>query len=178
MRHIALIRAVNVGGVPMNMEKLRALAGELGLDDARTIVTSGNLVFSADRRKPAALEAALEKGVAEQFDIRTDVIVRTAKEWQALVADNPFAKEAEADPGYLIVMPMKVEPAAGSEDKLRAAIKGEERIAVVGRTLFIVYPSGIARSKLTINVIDRNLGTRGTGRNWNTVLRIEKMLAG
>jgi uncharacterized protein (DUF1697 family) len=176
MRHVALIRAVNVGGVPMNMETLRGLAGELGLADARTIVTSGNLVFSAERRKPAALEAALEKGVAERFDIRTDVIVRTAKEWQAVISDNPFPEEAAANPGHFIVMPMKSEPAPGSEDKLRAAIKGEERIAVVGRTLFIVYPDGIGRSKLTINVIDRNLGTRGTGRNWNTVLRIGKML--
>jgi uncharacterized protein (DUF1697 family) len=58
---------------------------------------------------------------------------------------------------------------------LKAAIKGREIVRAKGRELYIVYPDGIGRSKLTIALIEKKLNTRGTGRNWNTVLKLLEM---
>jgi uncharacterized protein (DUF1697 family) len=55
---------------------------------------------------------------------------------------------------------------------LRAAIRGPERVNADGRQAYIVYPAGIGRSKLTAGLIEKHLATRGTGRNWNTVLKL------
>jgi uncharacterized protein (DUF1697 family) len=55
---------------------------------------------------------------------------------------------------------------------LQGAIKGREQVRVKGRQAYITYPDGIGRSKLTMAVIEKALGTRGTGRNWNTVLKL------
>jgi uncharacterized protein (DUF1697 family) len=59
---------------------------------------------------------------------------------------------------------------------LAAAIQGPETVRAKGRQLYIVYPAGIGRSKLTNALIERHLGTRGTGRNWNTVLKLAAMV--
>lgn len=103
--------------------------------------------------------------------------MRTASEWSQAIAANPFAKEAKADPSHLIVMPLKKPPAKAAMKALVAAIPGRETAAAVGRELFIVYPDGIGRSKLTIKFIESRLEARGTGRNWNTALKISALAA-
>ena len=176
---IALLRGVNLGGNRMvAMSDLRNLCTRLGFEDARTLLQSGNLIFRAGSRKPAALEKLLETETAKRLRIETTYIIRTAPEWEDVVERNPFPKEAVADPGRLLVMCLKDAPARDAEKALRAAIKGPEIAHVVGRAAYIYFPDGQGRSKLTTAVIDKNLGTIGTARNWNTVKKIEAILAG
>jgi uncharacterized protein (DUF1697 family) len=104
--------------------------------------------------------------------LRTDFFVRTAAEWAKVVAGNPFPEEAERDPGHLVVMFLKATPEANDVAALQAAIPGRETVRAEGKHAYIIYPDGIGRSKLTIDLIERKLGTRGTGRNWNTVLKL------
>ncbi len=176
---VALLRAVNVGGNSLPMADLRAFAEGLGFTDVKTLLQSGNLVFAdAKGRSTAALSALLEKEAKARLGLETDFILRTPEEWRALIAANPFQKEAGADPAHLVVLPLKGDaPGAGALEALRAAIVGSERVELRGRDLFAVYPDGIGRSKLTITIIERKLGgVRGTGRNWNTVLKIAALL--
>jgi uncharacterized protein (DUF1697 family) len=168
--HIALLRAVNVGGTAkVPMAELRALAEGLGFTGVQTLLQSGNLVFRSPADNAADLENQLEAALETQLKVKTTVIVRSAKAWTGLIADNPFAAVAKADPGHLLVMPLKTRPAAHREAALQAAIKGRETARVIGEAAYIVYPDGIGRSKLTIAVIEAKLGVKGTARNWNTV---------
>jgi uncharacterized protein (DUF1697 family) len=59
---------------------------------------------------------------------------------------------------------------------LQAAVRGPETVRAVGRQAYIVYPDGVGKSKLTANLIESKLGTRGTGRNWNTVLKLADLV--
>ena len=108
--------------------------------------------------------------------MQADCFVRTAVEWAALLAENPFADEARRDPGRLVVMCLKAVPPAEAVKRLHAAIRGSEVLRAADRQLYIVYPDGIGRSRLTGVLIERTLGTRGTARNWNTVLKLAAML--
>ena len=153
------------------MADLRELATDLGLADAKTILQSGNLVFS-DPRKSGDLERLLEAEIEKRLGLRTDFFVRTAAEWKALIAHNPFPEEAKRDPSHLVVMCLKDAPDAKDVAELQAAIKDREVVRAVGRQAYLVYPDGIGRSRLTIALIEKKLGTRGTGRNWNTVLKL------
>lgn len=171
--YLALLRAVNVAGHRLvAMADLRDVVTDLGLADVRSILQSGNLVFRGRPRPTARLERVLESEAAKRLNLETDWFVRTAEEWSALVARNPFRAEARRDPGHLLVAFLKDAPGAKRVQALRAAITGREVVRVAGRQAYIVYPDGVGRSRLTTALIEKHLATRGTGRNWNTVLRL------
>jgi len=173
MIHICLLRAVNVGGKGLvAMADLRALAERLGMK-GETLLQSGNLLLEGAPASGAKLEALLESEAEKRLGLKTDFFVRTSREWDALIAANPFPGEAKSDPGHLLMLTLKTAPQRAVVDALRAAIKGRETVAAVGKQLYAVYPDGVGRSKLTIGLIEKMLGARGTGRNWNTVLKLQ-----
>ena len=172
MMHVALLRAVNLGSHnKIGMSDLRDLLVGLGFEHVQTLLQSGNIVFEA-RGKTTALEQTLERAAAKQLGLETDFFVRTAKEWRAVIEANPFPREAKDDPSHLLAVITKdpVDPA--NVTALQKAIVGREVVRAKGRCAYIVYPDGIGRSKLTSAVIEKKLGTRGTARNWNTVLKL------
>ena len=174
--YLALLRGINVGGrKPVAMADLRDLLTQLGLGDARSLLQSGNLVFRSSARSAVHLERLLEAEAKKRLALQTDFFVRSAKEWNAIVAHNPFPREAERDPGHLVVMVLKDAAHPKDVKALQGAITGPEVIRAVGRQAYIVYPDGIGHSRLTNALIDKTLGTRGTGRNWNTVLKLDAL---
>jgi uncharacterized protein (DUF1697 family) len=176
--NITLLRAVNVTGHNrVAMANLRECVASLGFQEVRSLLQSGNLLFQGGRRSPDQLERLLEREAASRLDLRTDFFVRTGAEWRQIVAANPFPREAARDPGRLIVMFLKTAPTVEHLRSLRSAIKDREVVEIRDRHAFIVFPDGQGRSRLTTAMIEKRLGTRGTGRNWNTVLKLA-MLAG
>jgi uncharacterized protein (DUF1697 family) len=175
--HVALLRGINVGGHNLvGMSDLRNLLGKLGFADAKSLLQSGNLVFRSNRLAGEKLELFLEAETAKQLKVTADYLVRTADEWRAIIAKNPFPEVAERDPSHLLVMCLKAAPAKKDVKALEAAIRGPEIVRAVGRQLYLVYPAGIGRSKLTGILIENKLKTRGTARNWNTMQKLAQLL--
>jgi len=173
VKHIALLRAVNLPGHnKIGMADLKALVIGLGFTDAQTLLQSGNIVFSGGTRTTTSLEQTLERAAAKQLGLETDFIVRTAKEWQAIIDANPFPREAKDDPSHLLAVILKDEVSAANVTALQKAIVGREVVRAKGRCLYVVFPDGIGRSKLTTAMTEKKLVTRGTARNWNTVLKL------
>lgn len=159
--NVALLRAVNVAGhQPVPMAGLRAFFEELGFEDVKTLLQSGNVVFSGK-----TTEAFLETEAKKRLGLATEFFVRTAKEWISIVERNPFVREAKNDPARLVLLTLK-----------RAAHDfewpGPEIVRVDGRNAYVYYPDGQGRSKLTNAVLAKRLGTACTARNWNTVLKL------
>jgi len=170
---IALLRAINVGGNRMvSMADLRALLTGLGFQDVRSLLQSGNLVFRSKSKTGASLEHFLEAELAKKTGLQTDFLVRSTEEWKTVITRNPFPDEARRDPAHLLVVLLKREPTGQGVEDLRAAIVGPETIQADGRQLYAVYPAGVGESKLTNKLIEKKLGSPGTGRNWNTVLKL------
>ena len=164
---VALLRAVNLGPHgKVAMADLRAMAADLGLDEPKTLLNSGNLVFGSSKT-PAALEKLLEEAAAETLGLDTDFVVRSAADITKLIKANPFPTEAKTDPGHLVVLFCK--KTLGTSPKVSGAAR--ERFVVKGRDVYITYPDGIGRSKFKIDA-------HGTARNWNTVLKIAAAMAG
>lgn len=175
---IALLRAVNVGGRSVAMADLRAMLAELGCGNPRTLLQSGNAVFAIKARTSiAALETKLENEARRRFGMPVAFMLRTASEWDAIIAQNPFPEAARNDPRHLLLMALKGAPAAAAIKALRDGYKGPETIHVAGREAYLLYPEGVGRSKLTNALIERRLGFAGTARNWNTVLKFAALAA-
>jgi uncharacterized protein (DUF1697 family) len=171
--HIALLQAVNVGGTKsVSMSKLRDVLTNLGFGQVQSLLQSGNLVFQSSGQTPDGLEQLLEAELHRRLGVRTVFFVRTARQWQAIVAGNPFKDEADRDPSHLVLMLLKSPPTSTRVVALRAAITGPERVHGGGRHAYLTYPEGIGRSRVTNALIERRLETPGTGRNWNTVLKL------
>ena len=174
--YIGLLRAINIG--PRNrvaMGDLRTMCAAIGLDEAKTLLASGNVVFQSRIASSDKIEQSLEAASTKHLGVTTDYFVRSAEEWQAIIKANPFPKDARSDPGHLLLMCLRSAPTAAQVSALQAAIKGREIVKARGKQAYLVYPDGVGRSKLTIQVIEKALGTRGTARNWNTVLKLGEL---
>ena len=173
---VALLRAVNVGGRKLPMAELRALCGDLGWADVVTYVQSGNIVFSS-ADKPVRLETMLEEALTRRFGFEAPAIVRTARQWSSHAAANPFPEEARDSPNRLLLYLSKRSPKDDAEAVIQARAADGERVKRSGDALWIHYPSGSGRSKLTPSLIDKAIGSPATSRNHRTVMKLEELLS-
>jgi len=174
--YIGVLRAINLGSHNrIAMADLRAMLEKVGCEDPRTLIVSGNVVFRNASASCDKVEKLLEAASTKHLGVTTDYFVRSVKEWSAIIAANPFPKEAKSEPGKLVMMCLRDAPTPAQVKGLQAAIKGRETVAARGRHAYIVYPDGQGRSKLTIAMIEKAFATRGTARNWNTVLKLEEL---
>ena len=102
--YVAMLRGVNITGHnSIKMEQLRGLCDRLGFQKVETYVQSGNIVFQAKTENPALLSKQISESILDSVGFETPVIVRTSKEMQNVVADNPFLKEKDVDSSKLHV---------------------------------------------------------------------------
>jgi uncharacterized protein (DUF1697 family) len=165
--HIALLRAINVGGTgKLPMAELRALCEAAGFRGVRTYIASGNLVFTsplAPGKAKAKLEALLTKRLGKPWL----AVFRTRAELEAVVTGNPFP---EAASNQLLVMFLDDAPPKGALDDV--VPPADERLALRGREVYIHFPQGMGTSKLRIP-----FAKVGTGRNLNTVRKLIELAA-
>lgn len=175
--HIALLRAVNVGGRKVLKDDLLGLARDLGFGEAKTLLASGNLVLWGRHEGGATLEKVLEDGLEARMGLRTDFMVRTPAELRGVIDANPFLEQATLRPNHLMVCFLKSPIDQDTTDILRAAIAGPEQIHAEGRTLYIDFKDGVAESTLDRDWKKTKRAPLGTMRNWNTVMKLAAMVA-
>lgn len=172
-----LLRAVNVSGANrVPMAELRALLAERSaLENVSTYIASGNVICDA----PSDLEAACREVralIADEFGVDTPVIARTHAQLAQAERDDPFP-DAPLDK-MVHAMFLEGVAAPGAVDHLTTRMLPGERIALIGRELWIDFgQGGVASTKLTRPVLDRALGTASTGRNRNTVRKLAQLTA-
>jgi uncharacterized protein (DUF1697 family) len=172
---ISLLRGVNVGGNnQIKMQALKDIYQSLGLRDVQTYIQSGNVVFSAAERNLASLEGRIEAEIERNVGFRPRVVVRTLLEWQSVIAKNPFATRPDIDASKLLVMFLTGDPGLDARQKALSINVGPEELRINGRHLYIYFPEGMGRSKLP-PALDRALKVPGTGRNWNTILKLSEL---
>jgi uncharacterized protein (DUF1697 family) len=176
--HVALLRSVNTGKRKVLKEDLLAIAEDAGFPKAKTYLASGNLVLWGEDSAGPVLEARLEDALAARIGLRTDFMIRSPDELQAIVAANPFPSEALDHPSHVLVTFMKTPLLVGDEDILRAAITGPERFAARGRELYIDFPISMADSVLDRDWKASKRAPVGTSRNWNTVRKLVELAEG
>lgn len=173
---VVLLRAINVGKRQLPMAELRKLCTELGYERPETYIASGNLLIDV-REGAKTIATTLEKAIAERFGFSVDLIVRAAKDWAAYVDSNPFADDPRALPRMVHLALPRDPLKPGAAAALRERAIAGERIEEAGGALWINYgASGVANSKLTPAYIDKVAGSPVTGRNWNTVLKLQQMI--
>ena len=171
---MALLRGINVGAARrVAMADLRALVEDLGYGDVRTVLNSGNVVFSAPGTAAVDAAARIQAAVAERLGVSCRVVALTAAELAAVVADNPLLPVAD-DPSRLFVAVL-----ADSADRalLRPLAEQDwapEVLAVGARAAYLWCPDGMAVSRLA-DAVGRVLGDGVTTRNWAAITKLHAL---
>jgi uncharacterized protein (DUF1697 family) len=175
---VALLRAVNVGGrnrVPMAL--LREALAKRGLEDVSTILQSGNVLLRTGKAESTTARLVGDT-IEAAFGVRVVVVVRSAAEFAAVAAGNPFlAAGSEQDEATLHIAFLSKRPTAAAVAKLDPDRSPPAAFAVEGREVYLSYPDGYGRSRLTLDYLEQVLGVQGTARNWRTVQRLAEAMA-
>jgi uncharacterized protein (DUF1697 family) len=171
VKQIVLLRGVNVGGRNrLPMPALREALEQAGMKDVATYVQSGNVVLDSPA-KPDALARKCEALIAERFDLRIGVVVRTRAELAKILAHDPFGAVAVQEKLYQVTFCAR-KPSKAALAKLAERAAQGERLVAHGRELYAWFPHGVGRSKLAAQLSRQDLGVLATARNWTTVKKL------
>lgn len=171
---IILFRGMNTGGVRAPVGEQRAMAEDIGLKNPRTLQASGNLVVES-AKATAALERDIEAEMERRFAVKIAAMVRTPDQWAGLIAANPFPKEAADQPSKVVAMVMKDGIKVGALEAVQALCRDGEAVEARDGVLWFWFPHGQGQSEIFKKATPKMLGM-GTGRNWNTVLKLGEMV--
>ena len=173
---VSMLRGVNVGGHNLiKMDALRNVYESLALQNPQTYVQNGNVVFKTEEHRLELLTERIESAIEKQFTFRPRVILRTLSELRSVVARNPFAARNNINPSKLLVTFLASHPTLEARKNVLDVQAGSEELRIDGRELYIYFPSGMARPKLSPALIEKTVKVPGTGRNWNSVTKLLEM---
>lgn len=173
-RKIGILRGINVGGKrKILMADLKSMCEKLGLKNVKTYIQSGNLIFNSDR-KNAELESDLEKAITEKFEFDVPVIVRTEKELENSISNNPFF-DKDADINQLHLTFLKEKPNKENLEKILTFNYEPDKFKIEDKDAFIFCAGKYHESKLTNNFFEKQLKFGATTRNWKTILKLSEL---
>jgi uncharacterized protein (DUF1697 family) len=169
---ISLLRGVNVGGRHLiKMDALRALYVSLKLEDVRTHLQSGNVIFRTKEKNLPKLAAKIQAAIERDYGFRPEIMLRTPADFRQAIAATPFPASRNLHPSKIIVTFLGAEPAAEARAALEALKPHPEEVHLKGRDLYIYFPDGMGQSRLW-SAVEKMLKTAGTARNWNSVTKV------
>src|SRR3984957_20752131 len=150
---ISMLRGVNVGSHNrIKMEALRTLYESVKLEDPRTYVQSGNVIFRAKDKKGDLLAKKIQSALERKFKFTPAVVVRTAEEMRETIDANPFAGRNDVEPGKLLVTFLSAEPAKEAHSALAAFNDFPEELHLRGPRALHLLPQ--RRRQIQIAVVE------------------------
>jgi len=175
VRCVAFLRAINVGGRTVRMERLRRLFADLGFRNVETLIASGNVLFAPGRQQAATLERRIEAALADALGFEVATFVRTTEELAALLRARRIAESPQAS---MLVGFLKAVPDDEARARVHALRTAADDLDVLGRELWWVRRGPTMQSKLGGGALERALGAPMTMRNITTVRKLARLLAG
>jgi len=176
--YVAMLRGINVSGHKIvRMEALRATCTALGFRNVATYVQSGNIVFVAETKPSSVLAKRISDAILRDFGFPVPALVRTAKEMQGVIKNNPFVKEDSIDVAKLHVTFLSQSPAKTALKNLQTLPAKRDRFQVGRQAIYLYCPDGYGITKLSNTAIEKALAVAATTRNWKTVNTLFEMAA-
>ena len=175
--HVALLRGINVGRAKrVAMADLRALVQDLGYGDVRTLLNSGNVVFSIPKALRGDPAVRIETAIAAELGFAARVTVMTAGEVATAVQGNPLSTIAD-NPSRLLLMACADRAALAGIKPLVKQSWTPEALAVGPRVAYLWCPNGSIGSPL-LSAVSRIVGEGGTTRNLATMTKLQGLMSG
>ena len=168
-----MLRAVNVGGTTIKMDRLRALFAELGYTNVSTYIQSGNVLFTTTAGGSVDHAAAIERRVAEEIGVSVSALLRSGAQLAQVVSANPFVAQG-ADPAKLHVTFLAAAPEQAQVSAVEVPDVAPDAFRIVGQEVYLHLPGGYGTTKLSNTFWERRLRMAATTRNWRTVTTLHE----
>ena len=173
MRYFAFLRAINVGGHIVKMDRLRTLFEGLKLKNVETFIASGNVIFETRTADEAALTRRIEKHLEQSLGYAVATFLRSGEELRAMAKYQPFARDQLDHPKHtLYVGLLQSPPARGAQSKLDTLRTPSDDFHIDGREFYWLIRTSFSESKVSGAVLEKALGMPATLRNINTIRRM------
>lgn len=180
IKYVALLRGINVGGHnKLKMAELRDALQPLGLQNIRTYIQSGNILFESSE-SAELLQQQIQDTIQTTFTITSTVIIRTAEEFRSIVNNCPFSEQDLADASAtatgesLHVALLSTVPTEENSAKLLQYVSEKERCMIKGRDVYLLFYDSIRNAKLSQQL--HKLEVPATIRNWKTMMKLATMI--
>lgn len=175
-KYISLLRGVNVAGKnKIKMLELRELYESLGFTDVVSYIQSGNVIFSSPNDNKISLSESITSKVAAIFGIKVAVLIKTKKELQRIITNNPFVTNADQDISKLHVTLLFKKATDKAIHKLHTVPLKNDQFQALADAICLYCPNGYGRTKLTNTYLERVLDVPATTRNFKTIRTLHEL---
>lgn len=171
-KFIAFLRAINVGGHTVKMDRLREIFESLGFSNVETFIASGNVIFETRSGKAGPLEGLIEKKLKEELGFEVAAFLRTDQDLAGIADYEPFPRPQMESAAALNVAFLKEAPDDNGRKSVLALRSEIDDFQVHGREIYWLCRRKQSESKVSNAVLEKTLGEKSTLRGWNTVRKM------
>lgn len=176
-RHVAFLRAINVGGRNVKMARLRELFGFLGFTSVETFIASGNVIFDPDK-DAGTLEPRIEEHLLGSLGYEVATFVRTPSEMADISRYCPFnSGDLDAGGASLYIAFLHAQPSAEAERKLMTYRTEVDDLRIREREVYWMCRAKMSDSPFSGTILERVLEKPATMRDATTVRRLAAKFA-
>lgn len=177
MKYISLLRGINVSGQKkINMPDLKALYESLKLSNVITYIQSGNVIFESDNKDKVNIQKLIESKIKSSYDFSVPVSIRTDKEIERTIKNNPFKNFNLETKGTKVLFTfLNMKPKKENISKLLEKVKSPKKMVIKDDVVYLLCPKGYGKSKLSNTYIEKQLNLVATTRNWKSVEKLYEL---
>ena len=176
MKHLALLRGINVSGHNMiKMEALKSMLENCGFQNVETYIQSGNVFLESEDENANSVGFTIKQEIVKQFGYDVPVIVLSKADLEKCLTNNPFFKEKNVDTKKLYVAFISKELNPTALNDLKTSQFKPDEAFIDGNRIYMKLETGAGNTKLTQKYIEKKLNVTATSRNWNTVNKLIEM---
>lgn len=173
LRHVAFLRAINVGGHTVKMADLRTSFVALGFDSVETFIASGNVIFDSGETDEEKLERAIERRLEADLGYPVETFIRSMVELGEIARRDPFGDLAIDRDGWSVYAAfLGRRPTGEGVTRLTDLATPDDRFAVVGREAYWLRRGGIGMSRFSGGLLEKTLGMPATMRGLPTLAKL------
>lgn len=174
--HLALLRGINVSGHNMmKMEALKIMLENIGFQNVRTYLQSGNVFVNTEEESTSKVGFMIKQEIFKVFGHEVPTIVITKLDLELCFKNNPYLKEKDADTKKLYVAFISTALKSENINDLKISQFKPDEATIDGNRIFIKYAVGAGKTRFDQKYIEKKLNVTATIRNWNTVTNLLKM---
>ena len=156
------------------MAELRELLTKSGLENVKTYIQSGNVIFQNDEKDSKVLENKIQKAIMTQFGFEVPIFVRSKNEIEAILNDCPFSEDKKVSSYFII---LSETPEKGFMDEISKQTSPNEEFVIAKNCVYIFYSLGAGKAKSGVNWFERKLKITATARNYKTMVKLLSLSA-
>jgi uncharacterized protein (DUF1697 family) len=173
-RYVAFLRAINVGGRTVKMDRLKQLFEGAGFKDVRTFIASGNVIFHSPSKSIGAVERKIENHLQKALGYGVTTFVRTDADLKRIAEYDAFGA-TDGSPTIYVAF-LHSEPGKEPGKKLMTFRSRIDDFHIHKSEIYWLCRKTISVSEFSPALLEKTLGMPATLRNSTTVRKLAALL--